>query len=94
MKKLFVAVTIAYLGTILTSISAQAGGLAFDGAGTLYVADEDKHAVFKYTPDGTKSTFATRLNHPLGLSFDGEGNLFVSDGAATDAESLDSQIHG
>ena len=87
MKKLFVAVTIAYLGAILTSISAQGGGLAFDGAGNLYVADEDKHAVLKYTPDGTKSLFAPRLNHPLGLSFDGEGNLFVSDGAATDAES-------
>ena len=87
MKKLFVAVTIAYLGAILTSISAQGGGLAFDRAGNLYVADEDKHAVLKYTPDGTKSIFAPRLNHPLGLSFDGEGNLFVSDGAATDAES-------
>lgn len=33
MKKLFVAVTIASLATILASIGAQTGGLAFDAAG-------------------------------------------------------------
>jgi hypothetical protein len=87
MKRLFVAVTIANLGTILASVSAQAGGLAFDAAGNLYVADPSRHSVFKYTPDGTKSSFATELKYPLGLCVDDEGNLFVSDGAATDAKS-------
>jgi DNA-binding beta-propeller fold protein YncE len=60
--------------------------LAFDAAGNLCVADSSKHSVFKYTLDGTKSSFATGL-YPLGLCFDGEGNLFVSDEAATDTKS-------
>jgi sugar lactone lactonase YvrE len=87
MKKLFVAVTIACLGTILASISAQAGGLAFDPAGNLYVADSSRHSVLKYAPDGTKSSFAAELKYPLGLCLDGKGNLFVSDGAANTARS-------
>jgi len=90
LNRLFIALTLAVLATMSFSISAQAGGLAFDAAGNLYVADLDKHSVFKYTPDGTKSTFATGLRHPLGLSFDGEGNLFVSDGAVTDDTSQSS----
>jgi sugar lactone lactonase YvrE len=86
MKKLFVAVTITCLGTILASMSAQAGGLAFDAAGNLYAADPSRHSVFKYMADGTKSSFATELRYPLGLCFDHEGNLFVSDGSAIDVE--------
>src|SRR5437870_2484470 len=67
------------LGTILVSISVHASNLGFDAAGNLFVARG--HSVFKYTPDGTKSAFATGLRMPLGLCFDGKGNLFVSDGA-------------
>jgi hypothetical protein len=85
MKKLFVALVFAGLGTILVSLSANAGELAIDAVGNLFVADG--HSISKYAPDGTKSTFATRLKSPLGLSFDGNGNLFVADGAATDAKS-------
>src|SRR5436309_7688054 len=70
---------------ILTSIRPHASNLAFDAAGNLFVGDG--HSVFKYTPDGTKSTFATGLRMPLGLCFDGKGNLFVSDGAANTARS-------
>ena len=73
------------LGTILVSISVHASNLGFDAAGNLFVARG--HSVFKYTPDGTKSAFATGLRMPLGLCFDGKGNLFVSDGAANTARS-------
>src|SRR5437773_7569731 len=76
MNKKFVALTVAGLGTILVSISAQAGLLAFDAAGNLFLSD--RHSISKYAPDGTKSTFAAGLN-PLSLSFDGKGNLFVVD---------------
>jgi hypothetical protein len=58
-------------------ISIHAGGLTFDAAGNLFVADG--HSVSKFTADGTKSIFATALKEPLGLSFDSKGNLFVSD---------------
>jgi sugar lactone lactonase YvrE len=85
MNKLFVALTVSGLGAILVSTSTEAGRLAIDAAGNLFVAD--KHSIYKYAPDGTKSTFAAGLKYPHGLSFDGKGNLFVSDGAATDAKS-------
>ena len=35
--------------------------------------------VFKLTPAGTKSIFASGLNRPIGLAFDSSGNLFVAD---------------
>ena len=85
MKRLFISLTATVLTTMLMPVSVRASGLAFDAAGNLYVADSSKHSVFKYTPDGTKSTFATEL-YPLGLCFDHEGNLLVSDGAATDVK--------
>jgi sugar lactone lactonase YvrE len=81
MKKLFVVVTIAVLGIILVSVSADAGGLAFDRAGNLFMADPDTHSIFKFTPDGNKSTFASGLSTDglYDLAFDAAGNLFVSD---------------
>jgi sugar lactone lactonase YvrE len=88
MKRLFVGLRATVLATMLMPVSVRASGLAFDAAGNLYVADSSKHSVFKYTPDGTKNSFATELDYPLGLSFDGEGNLFVSDGAVTEASFL------
>ena len=80
MKKLFVAVIVASLETILLSISTQAGGLAFDAAGNLF--ERGKDSIFKFTPDGKKSTFASGLNSNSGvynLAFDAAGNLFVSE---------------
>src|SRR5437899_2974680 len=79
MKKLFVAVTIASLGTILVSVSAHAGGLAFDAAGNLF--ERGKDSIFKFTPDGKKSTFASGLSTygVYNLAFDAAGDLFVSD---------------
>ena len=34
--------------------------------------------IYKITPDGVPSTFASGLNGPLGLAFDSAGNLFVA----------------
>ena len=56
MKRLFIGLTAAGLATILVPVSIHASALAFDAAGNLFVADG--HSVFKYTPDGTKSSFA------------------------------------
>src|SRR5437899_1660178 len=81
MKRLFVAVTIACLGTILISVSAHAArNLAPDDKGNLFVADTDSASILKFTSDGKRSTFASGLNDANDMAFDDEGNLFVPDG--------------
>jgi hypothetical protein len=53
--------------------------LAFDSSGNLFVADHRADAIFKLTPDGTRSVFVTgvRLSDGNGLAFDAADNLFV-----------------
>src|SRR2546422_1030959 len=55
-------------------------GLAFDGAGNLFVADVGVGAILKFTPEGVRTTFASGLYSPIALAFDSRGNLFVADG--------------
>ena len=63
-------------------------GLAIDSEGNLYVSNYGVFPngggtgseIYKITPEGTKSTFATGLNVPSGIVIDGEDNLFVSNG--------------
>jgi hypothetical protein len=83
-NKALITLIVIALGTTSIPLSACAGNLAFDAAGNLFVGAG--HSVFKYTPDGTKSTFATGLKYPLGLCFDDKRNLFVSDDAANKPE--------
>jgi sugar lactone lactonase YvrE len=47
--------------------------------GDLYESDQGTNTIFKFTSDGTKSTFATGLRDATGLAFDGSRNLFESD---------------
>src|SRR5260221_14551684 len=47
--------------------------------GDLYVSDVGSGNIFKFTPAGSKSTFASGLSAPHGLAFDRNGNLFVGD---------------
>src|SRR5437667_223033 len=81
MNKLFVALAVAGLATILVFINAYARNDAFDSKGNLFVGDAYSGTIFKYTPDGTKSTFTSGLMPDGGydLAFDRTGNLFVSD---------------
>jgi sugar lactone lactonase YvrE len=46
--------------------------------GDLYVADPVAGTVFKFTPAGGKSTFASGIHQPVALAFDHKGNLFVA----------------
>ena len=60
----------------------QGFGLAFDSGGNLFAADGFDYTIYKFTPDGTQSTFvgpsAFPDGGPVGLAFDRFGNLFAS----------------
>src|SRR6266567_2522315 len=78
MNKLFVALIVAGLGTILLSVSAHAArNLALDRSGNLFVAEHVTGSILKFTPNGKKSTFASEVS-PYKMAVDGAGNLFVT----------------
>src|SRR5439155_17274029 len=79
LNRLFIVVTVTGLATMLAAVRAHAGGLAFDAAGNLF--ERGKDSIFKFTPDGKKSTFASGLSTygVYNLAFDRAGDLFVSD---------------
>jgi streptogramin lyase len=52
-------------------------GLFTAQANNLFVSDWATHSIFKYTPDGVRTTFASGLSSPEGLAFDQAGNLYV-----------------
>lgn len=53
--------------------------LAFDSAGNLFVSNQGDNTILKFSPDGTRSVFAsTVLNIPTGLAFDSVGNLYAA----------------
>jgi serine/threonine-protein kinase len=78
-------------GTIATFNLPE--GIAVDGAGNVYVADNGNNLIRKITPDGTVSAFAgngtagsangngtgASFNSPFGVAVDGAGNVYVAD---------------
>jgi hypothetical protein len=68
-------------GTLLktTFASGLTGlrGVAFDRAGNLFAAQEDR--IIRITPGGFTSIFASDLHGPNFLAFDPAGNLYASD---------------
>lgn len=68
-------------------VLGQTGGLAFDRAGNLYVANSSWYRggwIEKYTPDGANSLFAYAhgpgLGSGAGLAVDSTGTLYASEG--------------
>jgi hypothetical protein len=61
--------------TFATIQATQLLGVAFDGAGNLFVSTSGR--IVKIAPDGTQSTFASGLNGAWPLAFDPFGNLYV-----------------
>jgi hypothetical protein len=66
----------------VTTYYPEVGVPAFHPSGDLYLANPTLASVgeiWKITPEGAMSTFATGFQHPRGLVFDSSNNLFVTD---------------
>jgi sugar lactone lactonase YvrE len=73
------------VSTLATNIQGGSGGVALDADGNIYMADfgatlsfPDGDRVFKITPQGQVSVFATGFMGASGNDFDSQGNLFQS----------------
>src|SRR5207237_267026 len=62
--------TIASVATVLLPMCA------FAAPQILFESDFQSGTIFKFTPDGTRITFASGLSGPVGLALDVLGNLF------------------
>ncbi len=78
-------------------------GVAFDGAGNLYIVDASGQDVDKVTPSGTLSIVAgtgvsgaptpgpatnSKLNFPYGVAADAAGNVYIADQGNNDVEQI------
>jgi len=61
----------------------NATGLAFGEDGFLYVSSRAEGTVYRISPAGAVTTYATGMGIATGLAFDREGNLFVGDRTGT-----------
>jgi hypothetical protein len=75
--KLVIATMIVSCAGFFGCAELQAQKLAFGPKGDLFALCD--YEIFKYTADGTKTTFATLSKEPISLAFDRAGNLFVGD---------------
>ena len=82
-------------GAAIDADLRRCSGLAFDGAGGLYVADSGNHRVRYIAPDGRIATVAgdgqpgyagddgpaqnARLNYPTGVALGPDGALYIAD---------------
>lgn len=55
--------------TVFASGLVSPLGLAFDGAGNLFVSDSGSGQILEFTPDGDMSVFASGLSRPTFLAF-------------------------
>ncbi len=86
--KLFFRFSFSILATILCLSPLRVHA----EAGDLYVADSSNAAIFKYTPDGTRGTFASGFSQPVAIAFDHAGNLFVADSGSAVPVQMESII--
>src|SRR6266581_1314761 len=68
---------IVCLGAIILICSSAPAQNLFMSDG-LSGLSRDYGSIYKFTPNGGGSTFATGLNGPLDMAFDSAGNLFVA----------------
>jgi len=83
-------------GTTAMALFNQPSGVALDGSGNIYVAEQGSQTIREITPGGVVSTLAgdagsvgnedgtgpdARFNQPIGIAVDGSGNVYVADSA-------------
>ncbi|MDB6018834.1 MAG: hypothetical protein JWR19_3323 [Pedosphaera sp.] len=81
-------------GNTAVALFSDPTGLAMDGNGNIYVADNQNHTIRKLSPDGVVSTLAGRagqagsadgtgtnafFNNPSGVALDNNGTLYITD---------------
>src|SRR6516165_5398786 len=64
------------IAAILVCSQAKAQNLYFSDGASGWA--RNLGSIYKITPDGTKSTFASGLSGPLGMAVDSAGNLLVA----------------
>lgn len=74
LTKFRILFAITGLGLLCTSRWSSAA------PGDLYVPQSEEGTILKFSAGGTKSTFASGLDHPGAVVFDRAGNLFVAVG--------------
>src|SRR5213078_1062806 len=65
-----------YLFVTVAGLTALLPSNILAAPGDLFETDQGSGTIFKFTPVGAKSTFATGLGGPFGLAVDGFGNVF------------------
>ena len=78
--RLLIAQTVVCLIAALVPIEGRAGNLAFDHSDNLFFEGRNTGTIVKFTPDGTKTTFATGTKDtPINgdLAVDASGNVFA-----------------
>ncbi|HEV2714233.1 MAG TPA: hypothetical protein VGU64_03135, partial [Terriglobales bacterium] len=72
----------AFVAGVASIISVPASAdLAVDHSGNLFLTAPNDNSILKFSPNGTKSTFASGVEGAL--AFDAAGNLFVGVSDAT-----------
>ena len=63
----------------LFASKVEPNGLSVDSSDNLFATDLRTNGIYMYTPNGSRTTFATGFSFPEDIAFDAAGNLFVSD---------------
>jgi hypothetical protein len=65
--------------TMPASGLSNPNGVAVDGAGNVFIADDFNNRVVKVTPSGVQTTVGSGLTNPDGVAVDGAGDVFIAD---------------
>lgn len=78
-----------FVSTLLDSTLNVDDALALDKEGNLYGSHYMGSAVYKLTPDGTLTTFASGFDTPNGLAFNSKEELYIVDNQGNNIYKLD-----